>query len=197
MTESDTIKNKDFNILFKTEKFKNMQYIQKDFDSKMKKINDLNYKVHFDSLKKNEKLLNYIVNPNILVQNRILEPLIGGEKNVLRYKFMYNNNVKKEILKLEINIIYKNNIQNGNMNKSDGKITTNNNNQIIVEYKSKINEGHIEFPPNTNVFALVGKITFIVHLKEDVISEMNVEVKDNYEKVLKVKKETQISYEFS
>ena len=58
MTESDTIKNKDFNITFKTDKFKDMQYIQKDFDSKMTKINDLTYKIHFDNLQKNEKLLN-------------------------------------------------------------------------------------------------------------------------------------------
>jgi hypothetical protein len=196
-TESDTIKNKDLNILFKTEKFKDMQYIQKEFDSKMTKINDLDYKIHFDNVKKNEKLLNYMVNPNILAQNRILEPMIGGENNVLRYKFMYNNNVNKNVLKIELNILYKNNIQNGNMNKSDGTITTNNNNQIIVEYKSKINEGYIQFPPNVNVFALVGKITIIVHLKEDVASEMNVEIKDNSGKVLTVKKETQISYEFS
>ena len=182
MTDSDTIKNKDFNITFKTEKFKDQQYIQNNFDQKMKKVNDLNYSIHFDNVKKNEKLLNYIINPNILAQNRILEPLIGGENNILRYKFMYNNNVKKDILKLELNILYKNVIQNGNMNKSDGNITTNNNNQIIVEYKNKIDEGYIEFPLNTNVFALVGKITIIVHLKEDVISEMNVEIKDNYQK---------------
>ncbi len=196
-TESDKIKNKDFNIEFKTEKFKDQQYIQKDFDSKMNKINDLSYKIHFDNLNKSEKLLNYMINPNILAQNRILEPMIGGENNILRYKFMYNNNVKKDILKLELNILYKTVIQNGNMIKSDGNITTNNNNQIIVEYNSKINEGKIEFPLNVNVFALVGKITIIVHLKEDVISEMKVEIKDNNQKILKAKTETQISYEFS
>ena len=196
-TESDKIKNKDFNIEFKTEKFKDQQYIQKDFDSKMNKINDLSYKIHFDNLNKSEKLLNYMINPNILAQNRILEPMIGGENNILRYKFMYNNNVKKDILKLELNILYKTVIQNGNMIKSDGNITTNNNNQIIVVYNSKINEGKIEFPLNVNVFALVGKITITVHLKEDVISEMNVEIKDNNQKILKAKKETQISYEFS
>ena len=110
---------------------------------------------------------------------------------------MYNNNIKKDILKIELNIIYKNDIQNGNMNKSDGNIITNKNNQIIVEYKNKINEGYIQFPININVFALVGKITIIVHLKEDVMSEMNVEIKDNFQRILKVKKETQISYEFS
>ena len=197
MTESNTIKNKDFDILFKTEKIRDQQYIQNNFDQKMKKTNDFNYKLHLDNVKKNETLLNYIINPNILAQNRILEPLIGGENNVLRYKFMYNNNIKKEVLKIELNILYKNIIQNGNMNKSDGKITTNKNNQIIVEYYNKINEGYIEFPLNINVFALVGKITIIVHLKEDVISEMNVEIKDNYQKVLKIKKEAQISYEFS
>ena len=197
MTESNTIKNKDFDILFKTEKIRDQQYIQNNFDQKMKKTNDFNYKLHLDNVKKNETLLNYIINPNILAQNRILEPLIGGENNVLRYKFMYNNNIKKEVLKIELNILYKNVIQNGNMNKSDGKITTNKNNQIIVEYNNKINEGYIEFPLNINVFALVGKITIIVHLKEDVISEMNVEIKDNYQKVLKIKKEAQISYEFS
>ena len=197
MTEADTIKNKDLDILFKTDKIRDNQYIQNDFDTKMKKINDLNYKIHFDNVKKNEKLLNYIVNPNILAQNRILEPLIGGENNILRYKFMYNNNIKKEVLKIELNILYKNVIQNGNMNKSDGNITTNKNNQIIVEYKSKINEGYIEFPLNINVFALVGKISIIVHLKEDVMSEMNVEIKDNFQRILKVKKEAQISYEFS
>jgi len=139
-TESDKIKNKDFNIEFKTEKFKDQQYIQKDFDSKMNKINDLSYKIHFDNLNKSEKLLNYMINPNILAQNRILEPMIGGENNILRYKFMYNNNVKKDILKLELNILYKTVIQNGNMIKSDGKITTNANNQIVVEYNNKINE---------------------------------------------------------
>ena len=197
MTESNTIKNKDFDILFKTEKIRDQQYIQNNFDQKMKKTNDFNYKLHLDNVQKNETLLNYIINPNILAQNRILEPLIGGENNVLRYKFMYNNNIKKEVLKIELNILYKNVIQNGNMNKSDGKITTNKNNQIIVEYNNKINEGYIEFPLNINVFALVGKITIIVHLKEDVISEMNVEIKDNYQKVLKIKKEAQISYEFS
>ena len=197
MTESNTIKNKDFDILFKTEKIRDQQYIQNNFDQKMKKTNDFNYKLHLDNVQKNETLLNYIINPNILAQNRILEPLIGGENNVLRYKFMYNNNIKKEVLKIELNILYKNIIQNGNMNKSDGKITTNKNNQIIVEYNNKINEGYIEFPLNINVFALVGKITIIVHLKEDVISEMNVEIKDNYQKVLKIKKEAQISYEFS
>jgi hypothetical protein len=197
ITESNTIKNKDFEILFKTEKIRDQQYIQNNFDQKMKKTNDFNYKLHLDNVKKNETLLNYIINPNILAQNRILEPLIGGENNVLRYKFMYNNNIKKEVLKIELNILYKNVIQNGNMNKSDGKITTNKNNQIIVEYNNKINEGYIEFPLNINVFALVGKITIIVHLKEDVISEMNVEIKDNYQKVLKIKKEAQISYEFS
>ena len=197
MTESNTIKNKDFDILFKTEKIRDQQYIQNNFVQKMKKTNDFNYKLHLDNVQKNETLLNYIINPNILAQNRILEPLIGGENNVLRYKFMYNNNIKKEVLKIELNILYKNIIQNGNMNKSDGKITTNKNNQIIVEYNNKINEGYIEFPLNINVFALVGKITIIVHLKEDVISEMNVEIKDNYQKVLKIKKEAQISYEFS
>ena len=197
MTESNTIKNKDFDILFKTEKIRDQQYIQNNFDQKMKKTNDFNYKLHLNNVQKNETLLNYIINPNILAQNRILEPLIGGENNVLRYKFMYNNNIKKEVLKIELNILYKNVIQNGNMNKSDGKITTNKNNQIIVEYNNKINEGYIEFPLNINVFALVGKITIIVHLKEDVISEMNVEIKDNYQKVLKIKKEAQISYEFS
>ena len=197
MTESDTIKNKDFDIIFKTDKIKDQQYIQNNFDQKIKKINDFNYKMHLDNVKKNEKLLDYIINPNILAQNRILEPLIGGENNILRYKFMYNNNVKKEILKIELNILYKNILQNGNMNKSDGNISANNNNQIIVEYKNKINEGYIEFPLNINVFALVGKITITVHLKEDVMSEMNVEIKDNIQKVLKVKKEALISYEFS
>ena len=195
--DSDIMKSKDFNIIFKTEKFKDPQYIQKNFDSKMIRINDLDYKAHFDNVKKNENLLNYIINPNILAQNRILEPLIGGENNILRYKFMYNNNVKKNILKIDLDILYKNILQNGNMNKSDGNIITNKNNQIIVSYKNKINEGYIEFPLNINVFALVGKITIIVYLKEDVISEMNVEIKDNFGKILKIKKETQISYEFS
>ena len=197
MTESDNVKNKDFDILFKTEKIRDQQYIQNNFDQKMKKINDFSYKIHLDNVQKNEKLLNYIINPNILAQNRILEPLIGGENNTLRYKFMYNNNIKKEVRKIELNILYKNVLQNGNMNKSDGKITTNNNNQIIVEHNNRINEGYIEFPLNINVFALVGKITIIVHLKEDVISEMNVEIKDNYQKILTIKKDAQISYEFS
>ena len=196
-TESEIKQNKDFNIIFKTEKFKDPQYIQKNFDLKMKKINDLNYNIHFDNIKKNENLLDYIINPNILAQNRILEPLIGGENNILRYKFMYNNNVNKNILKLDMDILYKNALNNCNMNKSDGNIITNNNNQIIVSYKNKINEGFIEFPLNINVFALVGKITIIINLKEDVISEMDVEIKDNFGKILKAKKETQISYEFS
>ena len=196
-TESDTIKNKDFNICFKTEKFKDSQYIQKEFNPKMQKNDELNYKIHFDSLQKNEPLLNYIINPNILAQNRILEPLIGGGNNILIYKFMYNNNVNKEISKIVLDILYKSALQNGNMIKSDGKITTNANNQIVVEYNNKINEGGIEFPPNMNVFAIVGKITITIHLKEDVASEMDVEIKDNFNRVLKPKKETTISYEFS
>jgi hypothetical protein len=196
-TESDTIKNKDFSILFKTEKFKDAQYIQKAFDQKIKKIDELNYGIHFDSLQKNEQLLNYIINPNILAQNRIMEPLIGGGQNVLRYKFMYNNNVNKEVLKIEVNILYKSPIQNGNMIKSDGSITTNQNDQICVVYNNKVNEGGIEFPPNMNVFAIVGKISISVFLKEDVPSEIDVEIKDNFQRVLKAKKSSKISYEFS
>jgi hypothetical protein len=196
-TESDTIKNKDFNILFKTEKFKDAQYIQKVFDQKIKQIDELNYGIHFDSLQKNEQLLNYMINPNILAQNRIMEPLIGGGQNILRYKFMYNNNVNKDVLKIEVNILYKSPIQNGNMIKSDGSITTNQNNQICVEYNNKINEGGIEFPPNTNVFAVVGEISISVFLKEDVPSEIDVEIKDNFQRVLKAKKSSKITYEFS
>ena len=197
-TKEMFVKNKDFIINFKTEKIKDQQYIQTEFDKRMEKINDLSYKIHFDNFNSKETLLNYIINPNILAQNRILEPFIEGEKNQLKYKFMYNNNIKKEILRIEINVLYKTILQNGNLTKSDGTISANNNNQINIIYNKKIVEGKIEFPNNINVFSLVGKIVITIHLKEDVISEMNVEVKDNnYQKILKSNKETQISYEFS
>ena len=133
-----------------------------------------------------------------MAENRILEPQIGGEKNELKYHFYYNQNVKKYILRIEICILYKANLENPKMTTSDGVITINNNNTITVIYNKKIDEGKIDFPSNVNVFALVEKITITVHLNEDVISEMKVEIKDNNnQKVLKPKIETQISYDFS
>ena len=196
--EKEINKSKDFNITFKSQKFKNQQYIQKNFDKKLVKLDDLNYKVHFNNLKKSEKLLEYIINPNILAQNRILEPFIGGKNNVLNFGFMYNNSVKKEIQKIDLNIIYKNMITNNNMIKSDGNITNNNNNQIIVSYNGKINEAKIIYPININVFALVSKITITVNLEKDILSEVDVEIKDIEKQILlNAKKNTQINYEFS
>ena len=197
-SEKEINKSKDFNITFKSQKFKNPQYIQKNFDKKLVKLDDLNYKVHFNNLKKSEKLLEYIINPNILAQNRILEPFIGGKNNTLNFGFMYNNSVKKEIQKIDLNIIYKNMITNNNMIKSDGNITNNNNNQIIVSYNGKVNEAKIIYPININVFALVSKITITVNLEKDIMSEVDVEIKDNENQILlNTKKNTQISYEFS
>ena len=197
-TKGPTMTNKDFNISFKTDKINDSNYIQNDFNKNMVKVDNLNYKIHFNFFKNSEPLLNYILNPNTLAENRILEPQIGGEKNELKYHFYYNQNVKKEILRIEICILYKTNLENPKMTTSDGVITINNNNSITVIYNKKIDEGKIDFPNNVNVFALVGKITITVHLNEDVISEMKVEIKDNNnQKVLKPKIETQISYDFS
>jgi len=197
-TKGPTITNKDFSISFKTDKINDSNYIQNDFNKNMVKVDNLNYKIHFSFFKNSEPLLNYILNPNTLAENRILEPQIGGEKNELKYHFYYNQNVKKEILRIEICIAYKANLENPKMTTSDGVITINNNNTITVIYNKKIDEGKIDFPSNVNVFALVGKITITVHLNEDVISEMKVEIKDNNnQKVLKPKIETQISYDFS
>ena len=197
-TKGPTISNKDFSISFKTDKINDANYIQNDFNKSMVKVDNLNYKIHFNSFRNSEPLLNYILNPNTLAENRILEPQIGGDKNELKYHFYYNQNVKKEILRIEICILYKANLENPKMTTSDGVITINNNNSITVIYNKKIDEGKIDFPNNVNVFALVGKITITVHLNEDVISEMKVEIKDdNNQKVLKPKIETQISYDFS
>ena len=111
---------------------------------------------------------------------------------------MYNNSVKKEIQKIDLNIIYKNMITNNNMIKSDGNITNNNNNQIIVSYNGKVNEAKIIYPININVFALVSKINITVNLEKDIMSEVDVEIKDNENQILlNTKKNTQISYEFS
>ena len=196
--EKEINKIKDFNITFKSQKFKNPQYIQKNFDRKLVKIDDLNYKVHFNNLKKSEKLLEYIINPNLLAQNRILEPFIGGKNNILQFGFVYNNNMKKEVKNIVLDIIYKNMITNNNMIKSDGNITNNNNNQIIVSYSGKINEAKIVYPININVFSLVSKITITVNLEKDIISDVDVEIKDNgNQKLLNTKKNAQISYEFS
>ena len=197
-TKGPTISNKDFNISFKTDKINDDNYIQNDFNKNMVKVDNLNYQIHFNFFKNSEPLLNYILNPNTLAENRILEPQIGGEKNELKYHFYYNQNVKKDILRIEICILYKATLENPKMTTSDGVITINNNNTITVIYNKKIDEGKIDFPSNVNVFALVGKITITVHLNEDVISEMKVEIKDNNnQKVLKPKIETQISYDFS
>ena len=197
-SENEINENKDFNIIFKSQKFQNPQYIQKNFDNKLVKINDLNYKVHFNNLKKTEKLLEYIINPNILAQNRILEPLIGGEKNILKFGFIYNNNMKKEIKKIDLNIIYKNMMTNNNMIKSDGNIINNSNNQIIVTYEGKVNEAKIIYPININVFALVSKITITINLEKDIISDVDVEIQDSGSQImLNTKKISTISYEFS
>ena len=197
-TEKEINNSKDFNITFKSQKFKNPQYIQNKFDSKMVKIDDLNYKIHFNNLKKSEKLLEYVINPNILAKNRIIEPFIKGENNILRFGFMYNNKLKKEIDKIDINILYKNMISNNNMIKSDGNITNNNNNQIIVTYKGKVNEAKIEYPININVFALVSQITITVNLEKDIISEIDVDIRDNSnQRLLVAKKNSQINYEFT
>ena len=197
-TEKEINKSKDFNILFKSQKFKNPQYIQKKLDKKLVKLDELNYKIHFNNLKKSENILEYVINPNILAQNRILEPFIAGEKNILKFGFMYNNNLKKQIQKIDLDITYKNNIQNNALIKSDGNIMKNNNNQIIVTYNGKINEAKIIYPMNINVFSLVSKITIIVHLDKDILSEVDLEIKDNSnQKILKIKKDAMISYEFT
>jgi hypothetical protein len=197
--EKEINQNRDFRINFLSQNFNNPQYIQRE-DSKVstEKINDFNYKMSFPKMKKSEKLLGYIINPNILVQNRILEPLIAGENNVLKFQFIYNTKVKKNIKKIDLSVIYKNMIVNNSKIQCDGNIINNTNNQIIVSYNEKIKEAKIIYPLNINVFNIVAKITIVITLENDVMSEFDVEVIDLKTNVpLQNVKNAEISYEFS
>ena len=197
--EKEINQNRDFRINFLSQNFNNPQYIQKE-DSKVRteKINDFNYKMSFPKMKKSEKLLGYIINPSILAQNRILEPLIAGENNVLKFQFIYNTKVKKSIKKIDLSVIYKNMIVNNSKIQCDGNIINNTNNQIIVSYNEKIKEAKIIYPLNINVFNIVAKITIIITLENDVMSEFGVEVIDlKTNALLQNVKNAEIRYEFS
>ena len=198
LSEKEINKSKDFKINFLSKNFNNPQYIQKDSHIPTEKINDLNYKIKFNKMKKSEKLLEYIINPNILVKNRILEPFIGGEKNILKFGFMFNTNINKNIKKIELSVIYKNTILNNNMIQCDGKIMNNTSNQILVSYNEKVKEAKITYPLNINVFSIVSKITIIITLENDVMSDFDVEIIDMKSKcLLENVKSAQIRYEFS
>ena len=198
LSEKEINKSKDFKINFLSKNFNNPQYIQKDSHIPTEKINDLNYKIKFNKMKKSEKLLEYIINPNILVKNRILEPFIGGEKNILKFGFMFNTNINKNIKKIDLSVIYKNTILNNNMIQCDGKIMNNTSNQILVSYNEKVKEAKITYPLNINVFSIVSKITIIITLENDVMSDFDVEIIDMKSKcLLENVKSAQIRYEFS
>ena len=89
-------------------------------------------------------------------------------------------------------------IVNNSQIQCDGNIINNTNNQIIVSYNEKIKEAKIIYPLNINVFNIVAKITIVITLENDVMSEFDVEVIDlKTNALLQNIKNAEISYEFS
>ena len=172
------INNKEFYINILSEKWKDRNYfIEKNINKKMEQITGMIYKIRLQKQQNKVKLLTYSINQDIALRIKVVDSLINIYNNQLIYKFNYYQESYKFIQKIEIIIEYKNSYIGWMSIKSDGNIISNNNLKINIVYNKSINEGKIIFPNNCcNIFQNVGKISIMIHLKNSIISNMNVKL---------------------
>ena len=170
------INNKKFYINFYNEKWNEHNYfIDKEINEKIEQLTEMIYKINLQKQKSAIKLITYLINKNIIIGWKIIQPKLMINNNIFIYIFEYFNDIYKHVKSIEIIIEYKNNFHMVNMISSDGKIILNKNDKTKVIYNNYINEGRIIFPIN-NISFFIKKINIQIILKNIIFSDMNFKI---------------------